>query len=500
MKFIHEDFLLGTRTARQLYHGYAATEPILDYHCHLPVRDLAANRQFKNLFEIWLEGDHYKWRAMRANGIDERFCTGDADPFAKFQAWAATVPHTVRNPLYHWTHLELKRYFDIDELLDESSAARIWRRACERLATPELSAQGILQKLRVNYVCTTDDPVDDLQHHRALAESGPATRVLPAFRPDNALMVDRPEPFNLWVDQLAEASDTDIADLSGFMDALRKRHDEFHEHGCRLSDHGLTRCFTDFCSPKAAAAVFAKARRGIAASPEEHGGFAAFLMVFFGRLAAEKGWTQQLHLGALRDTNTRRLKELGPNTGFDSIGDYPQAAALAAHLDRLEQEHALPRTILYNNNPADNYLFATMIGNFQGDGIPGRIQFGAGWWFLDQKEGMEWQLNALSNLGLLSRFIGMTTDSRSFMSYPRHEYFRRVLCNLVGRDVENGELPDDEALLGTMIKNICYRNAQQYFRFPAGPAHRDQKAATAETRRGAGATKRGSPQRRRAAE
>ena len=472
MKFIHEDFLLGTPTARRLYHQFAEAEPIFDYHCHLPPHDIAANRRFKNLFEIWLEGDHYKWRAMRSNGVAERFCTGNADPFAKFRAWAATVSHTLRNPLYHWTHLELKRYFGIDELLDEASAARIWKQANEQLATPELSTQGILKKFRVTTVCTTDDPTDDLKPHLAIAKSGLTTRVLPAFRPDKALAVHQSGPFNAWLKRLAQAANVDIRNFSAFLDALRKRHDFFHAQGCRLSDHGLDQCYADFCTEKAAAAIFTKAKRGAAVSPKEHGQFAAFMMLFFGRLDAEKGWTKQLHLGAMRNNNTRLMRQLGPDTGFDSIGDFPQATALAAYLDRLDQENALPRTIIYNNNPVDNYAFATMLGNFQDGSIPGKLQFGASWWFLDQKEGIEWQLNALSNLGLLSRFVGMITDSRSFMSYPRHEYFRRVLCNLIGHDVENGELPNDDLLLGPMIRNICYANAERYFNLPkpAAPA------------------------------
>jgi glucuronate isomerase len=465
MKFIHEDFLLSTRTARRLFHQFAEAEPILDYHCHLSPGDIARNRQFKNLFEIWLEGDHYKWRAMRANGVAERFCTGDAEPFAKFQAWAATVPHTLRNPLYHWTHLELKRYFGIDELLDEASAARIWNEANQQLATPQLSCQGIFKKFNVTTLCTTDDPADDLRHHRAIAESAMATRVLPAFRPDNAMAVHQPARFNPWIKSLAEACDTDIGEFSSFLDALRQRHAFFHGHGCRVSDHGMNQCYADFCSEKTAAAIFLKARAGDPISPAEQGQFGAFMMVFFGRLDAEKGWTKQLHLGALRNTNTRLLRQLGPDTGFDSIGDFPQAAALAAYLDRLESENALPRMIIYNNNPVDNYAFAAVIGNFQDGAIAGKLQFGSAWWFLDQKEGIEWQLNALSNIGLLSRFVGMVTDSRSFMSFPRHEYFRRVLCNLLGRDVENGEIPDDETLLGPMIRNICYGNAQRYFGF-----------------------------------
>jgi glucuronate isomerase len=466
MKFIHEDFLLQTRTARRLYHQFAEEEPIFDYHCHLPPKDIAENRQFKNLFEVWLEGDHYKWRAMRTNGVAERFCTGDAEPFAKFQAWAATVPHTIRNPLYHWTHLELKRYFGIDELLDEESAARIWKKANAQLATADLTTQGILKKFNVTTLCTTDDPTDDLRHHQAIAASGLGTRVLPAFRPDKALAVNEPAKFNPWVEALAAASDTDIEDFDAFLNALKQRHEFFHAQGCRLSDHGMNQCYSSFCSEKTAGAIFEKARRVRPVSCEEHAQFASFMMLFFGRLDAEKGWTKQLHLGALRNNNTRLLRQLGPDTGFDSIGDFPQASALAAYLDRLDQDDALPKTIIYNNNPADNYVFATMIGNFQDGTIPGKVQFGAGWWFLDQREAMEWQLNALSNIGLLSRFVGMVTDSRSFMSYPRHEYFRRVICNLMGRDVENGEIPEDEALLGPMIRNICYSNAKNYLALP----------------------------------
>jgi glucuronate isomerase len=475
MKFIHEDFLLQTRTARRLYHQYAEAEPILDFHCHLSPKDIAENRQFKNLFEIWLEGDHYKWRAMRSNGVAERFCTGDADPFAKFQAWAATVPHTLRNPLYHWTHLELQRYFGIDELLDEASAIRIWNNANKQLATSELTTQGILKKFNVKTVCTTDDPTDDLRHHKAMAASEPAMRVLPAFRPDKALTVHQPAAFNQWVSRLSGASGIAIGSFSEFLDALRSRHDYFHAQGCRISDHGMTQCYADFCSEKTAAAIFARAQKGKAATPEEQAQFSAFMMLFFGALDAGRNWTKQLHLGALRNNNTRLLKQLGPDTGFDSIGDFPQAAALAAYLDRLDQEKALPKTIIYNNNPTDNYVFATMLGNFQDGTMAGKIQLGSGWWFLDQKEGIEWQLNALSNLGLLSRFVGMVTDSRSFMSYPRHEYFRRVLCNLIGRDVEHGEIPDDDSLLGPMIQNICHGNAQQYLQLPTNESNKDTR-------------------------
>jgi len=460
MAFIHEDFLLGTRTARRLYHEYAESEPILDYHCHLPPQDVAANRQFRNLFEIWLEGDHYKWRAMRANGVEERFCTGDAAPEEKFLAWARTVPHTLRNPLYHWTHLELKRYFGIEELLDESSARRIWQQANQALAGDGLRAHGILRKFRVKAVCTTDDPTDDLSCHKALAASALQTKVFPCFRPDKALNVHLPDVFNAWVNRLEAASGIGISGLEDFARALDQRHAYFHSMGGRLSDHGLNCAFADFPPESEAAAIFQRARGGQAATPAEHARFAAHMMYLFGQFDAARGWTKQLHLGARRNNNSRRFRELGPDTGFDGIGDWPQMDALGDYLDRLDRENALPKIIIYNLNPADNYAIATMAGNFQGGGIAGKIQFGSGWWFLDQKEAIEWQLNALSNCGLVSRFVGMLTDSRSFMSYPRHEYFRRVLCNLVGRDVEAGEIPDDDSLVGPMIRNICYANAR----------------------------------------
>jgi len=462
MSFIHDDFLLTTRTSRRLFHQYAEDQPILDYHCHLPPQDVAANRQFRNLFEIWLEGDHYKWRAMRANGVAERYCTGDALPEEKFQAWARTVPATLRNPLYHWTHLELKRYFGIDELLDESSAARVWEQANAALATEDLRAHGILRKFQVKAVCTTDDPTDDLACHKAIAASGLPTKVFPTFRPDKALTVHLPDIFQPWLKRLEAASNTSITTLSDFVDALRKRHDFFHQMGGRLSDHGLTHAYADFGSEHDAAAIFHRARAGRAATPEEHNRFASYMMLVFGRLDAEKGWTKQMHLGARRNNNTRRFHEMGPDTGWDSIGDWPQGDALGGYLDRLDQENALPKVVIYNLNPADNYVIATMIGNYQ-DGItPGKIQIGSGWWFLDQKEAMQWQMNALSNCGLISRFLGMLTDSRSFMSYPRHEYFRRVLCDMLGKDIESGELPDSDDLVGPLVRNICYGNAKQF--------------------------------------
>ena len=463
MTFLGDDFLLQNKTAQRLYEKYAAPQPILDYHNHLPPRDIAENRRFNDLFEIWLEGDHYKWRAMRANGVDERYCTGDAKPVDKFKAWAATVPRTLRNPLYHWTHLELRRYFGITDLLDERTADRIWDKANEALQSEDLRTHGILAKFDVRALCTTDDPADDLAWHTKIRESGLRTRVYPAFRPDRALDVHAPSDFNSWTDRLACTANTSIVKFADFLDALRKRHQSFHDMGGRLSDHGLNHCFADFCSEKTAAAIFDKARTGKASTPEEHGQFASFMMVFFGHLDAEKGWTKQLHLGALRDVSTVAMKAYGRNGGYDSIGDWPQAESLGAYLNRLDEENALPKTVIYNVNPADNYVFGTMIGNFQSGAIPGRMQFGSSWWFLDQKEGIEWQLNTLSNVGLLARFVGMLTDSRSFMSLPRHEYFRRVLCNLLGREMENGELPNDEALVGSLVQDVCFRNASRFF-------------------------------------
>jgi len=468
MPFIHDDFLLETKTARRLYHTYAENEPILDYHCHLPPRDVAENRRFANLFEIWLEGDHYKWRAMRAAGVEESLVTGSATPRDKFLAWAKTVPLTLRNPLYHWTHLELKRYFDIDVLLSAATADEVWNRADALLAGDALTAHGILSKFRVRAVCTTDDPADDLAWHRQIAASSCPAKVFPTFRPDKALGVHQPETFNAWVGRLASTAGADIDSFQSFLDAIKARHDDFHAHGCRLSDHGLNHCFGAPCAQSEAAAVYDKTRSFQAITPEEHAAYASFMMFYFGQLDAGKGWTKQIHLGARRSNNTRKLAELGPDTGYDSIGDWAQADMLGDYLDALEQENALPRTIVYNLNPADNYVLATMIGNFQDGRIAGKIQFGSGWWFLDQKEAMEWQMNALSNCGLLSQFVGMLTDSRSFMSYPRHEYFRRVLCNLIGTDVEKGLLPDAGELLGPLVSGICYSNAKRYLNLPMG--------------------------------
>ena len=462
--FLAEDFFLTNERARRLYQEFAAPQPILDYHCHLSPRDIAENRRFANLFEIWLEGDHYKWRAMRANGVSERYCTGDAAPYEKYLAWARTVPFTLRNPLYQWTHLELQRYFGISELLDEKSAPAIWERANAALAN-ELTVHAILRKFRVEVVCTTDDPTDDLRHHQAIAKSGLATRVFPAFRPDKALAIGTPG-FLPWIEKLAAASNIEIRNLVSLLAALANRHKFFHAQGCRLSDHGLNSCYATPCSAHEAAVTFARARDQHEITEEEQKQFASFLMLFFGRLDAEKGWTKQLHLGALRNVNTVAHRKLGADAGFDAIGDFPQMRQLAVYLDLLSQENALPRMIVYNVNPADTFQFATLIGSFQDGETAGKIQYGSAWWFLDQKQGITAQIEALSNTGLLSRFIGMVTDSRSFMSYPRHEYFRRILCDIIGQDVMRGELPDDDALLGRLIRDICHGNAKRYLQLP----------------------------------
>jgi glucuronate isomerase len=460
--FIHDDFLLHTDAARDLYHNFAKDEPIFDYHCHLPPQLILENHRFADLAEIWLGGDHYKWRAMRANGVDELVCTGNSTPREKFDAWVATVPHTLRNPLYHWSHLELARYFGITDTINPSSADKIWREANEKLAT--LRVHDILTANKVAVICTTDDPADSLDQHEKIKTLGLKTRVYPTFRPDKALGVASSAAFNSWLEKLASAAQSTIASFDDFLAALLKRHDAFHAVGGRLSDHGMDNCPAEPCSFAEARAIFDAARAGRSANPVDHAKFVSYMMLEFGRWDARKGWTKQLHLGAQRSVNTRLLRKLGPDTGFDSIGDFPQTAALGRYLDALDSTNELPRTVLYNLNPADNYAFATIMGNFQDGSVPGKMQFGSGWWFLDQKEAMEWQLNALSNNGLLSRFIGMLTDSRSFLSYPRHEYFRRVLCNLVGADMERHELPADRQLVGSMIRRICFTNARDYFR------------------------------------
>lgn len=465
--FLDDDFLLHSDVARTLYHEHAESQPIYDYHCHLPPHQIAANTRFENLTEAWLAGDHYKWRAMRSNGIPEKYCTGDASPREKFQAYARTVPRLLRNPLYHWTHLELRRYFGIQELLDETTAESIWNRANEQLAVTPV--QTLLTSQHVVVIATTDDPVDSLEAHRKLlADKKFPIQVYPTFRPDQALRVDQPTQFNPWVDQLANASDVACDRLDDFLLALERRHDRFHELGARLSDHGLPHAYADDCSEQEARRIFDTARAGQTVALPDADRFRSFLMFFFGQLDAAKGWTKQLHLGALRDTNTRRRHECGADAGSDSMGDWPQATALARYLDRLDQEQLLPKTVLYNHNPANNHLFSAMAGNFTSPDTPAKIQFGTAWWFLDQKDGIEQQLNALSQLGLLSHFVGMTTDSRSFLSYPRHEYFRRILCDIIGREATAGELPDDPALLGTLVSDICFNNANRYFGLALG--------------------------------
>ncbi|NDV62126.1 glucuronate isomerase [Puniceicoccales bacterium CK1056] len=468
MTFITEDFLLQNDAAKELYHGYAQDLPIIDYHCHLSPEDIATNRTFANLFEIWLEGDHYKWRTMRTNGIDERYCTGDAEPKEKFLAFAKTLPDCLRNPMYHWCHLELKRYFGIEKTLGPDTAEEIWSEANTKLADGPMTAHKILEKFKVSVVCTTDDPVDSLEHHEKIASSNIATRVYPTFRPDKAIALNDVAIWNQWVDKLSAVSNLDCSNLAGLRDALKNRHDFFHSVGGRLSDHGLERCYADFPTEAEATAIFDKARSGKAVTPEEIKQFASHLMEFFGELDAEKGWVKQLHLGAMRNVNDQLYNALGPDIGCDSIGDFDQGSTLGRYLGRLAGKSILPKTILYNLNPRDNYLFATMIGNFQRGSVPGKMQLGSGWWFLDQKEGMTWQINALSNLGLLGHFVGMLTDSRSFMSYCRHEYFRRLICQIIGEDVEKGELPNDMTLLGTLVDKICYTNASHYFGFELG--------------------------------
>ncbi len=464
--FLDEDFLLHTAFARTLYHEFARALPIIDYHSHLPPDQIAENRQFENLTQLWLAGDHYKWRALRANGVPEHFITGAATDWEKFGKWAETVPQTVRNPLYHWTHLELQRYFGITERLGPGSARRIWEQANARLATPEFAAQGLLRRMNVEIVCTTDDPADSLAPHRAIAARPFGVRVLPTFRPDKALAGGAPgAAYPAYLARLGAAAGGAIQTYADLLGALRQRHDFFHAQGCRLSDHGLERLPAASFAAGAPEAAFEKMRGGQPLSPAEAEAFNAGLLLELARLDHARGWTQQFHLGALRNTSARLLRQVGPDAGGDSIGDLAQGRSLAAFLDQLDGTDQLAQTILYNLNPADNEVFAALAGNFQDGSVAGKVQWGAAWWFLDQKDGIEKQLNTLSNLGLLSRFVGMLADSRSFLSYPRHEYFRRILCNLFGQDVENGELPNDLPGLGAIVQNICYHNAKAYFGF-----------------------------------
>jgi glucuronate isomerase len=467
-QFIHDDFLLQTDAARELYHGHAKGEPIYDYHCHVPQAQIEANHQFGDLADIWLGGDHYKWRAMRANGIDERFCTGDAPAREKFDAWVATVPLAIGNPLYHWSHLELTRYFGIGEIISRATADSIWTKANAKL--PSLRVHDILAANKVALICTTDDPCDSLDTHERIRKSGLRTRVYPTFRPDRALGVDNPGTLNQWIERLAGAVRSPVHTLDDLLAALKRRHDDFHAFGARLSDHGMETALAEPCTHAEAAAIFKAARGGRAALPADTAKFGSFLMLEFGRWDAHRGWTKQLHLGALRNASTRHMGRLGPNTGFDSIGDFPQMRALGRYLDALDVTGELPRMVIYNLNPADNYAFATMAGNFQDGSVAGKIQFGSAWWFLDQKEAMEWQLNALANIGLLGRFVGMLSDSRNFLCYTRHEYFRRVLCNLLGSQIERGEQPADTVAVGAVVKRICFGNARDYFGLELDPS------------------------------
>lgn len=463
--FMDENFLLQTDTAQKLYHEFASEMPIFDYHCHISPQEIAEDRRFNNLTEIWLHGDHYKWRAMRANGVDEKFITGDGSDREKFQKWAETAPYTIRNPLYHWTHLELRHPFGIKSLLSPSTAGQIWDTCNELLQTNDFSCRGIIRKSNVKVICTTDDPVDSLEYHRTIKESDFEVKVIPAWRPDKAMMIEDPESFNKYVGLLEAASGISIASFDQFMEAIDKRHLFFHQNGCRLSDHGLETMYAAPYTATEISAIFGRVRGGKTASSEDVLKFKSAMLYEFAVLDHSRNWTQQFHLGAMRNNNTRMFGLLGADKGYDSIGDYPMATALSKFLNRLEQDRKLTRTILYNLNPGDNEVMATMIGNFQDGSEPGKIQWGSSWWFLDQKDGMINQMNTLSNLGLLSRFIGMLTDSRSFLSYSRHEYFRRILCDLIGTDVENGEIPPDIEFLGQMVQNISYNNAAGYFRF-----------------------------------
>lgn len=476
--FIHEDFLLESDVARDLYHRYVEHLPIIDYHCHLPVTQIASDHRFRSLTEIWLDGDHYKWRAMRANGIAERFCTGNGSDYDKFEAWARTVPATLRNPLYHWTHLELKRPFGVSELLSERTAGSIYDHCNALLQQPDFSTQGLLRRFRVAVVCTTDDPADSLEHHHALAQrDDPETRVVPTWRPDAAIAIDDPPAFNKWLDRLGAAAGLPIATFGQFVEALDQRHAAFHEAGCRASDHGLEQIYAVDWNDAEVAKTFDRLRSGKSADASEAIRYKSALLHRFALMDQARGWVQQYHLGALRNTNTRMRRMLGADSGLDSIGDFEMARPLARFLDRLDATDQLASTILYNMNPRDNELFATMIGNFQDGSVPGKMQYGSAWWFLDQKDGMEAQIRALSNMGLFARFVGMVTDSRSFLSYSRHEYFRRLVCNLLGDDVRRGFLPDDRALLGRLAQDVSFFNAREYLGLDLGSLGRDVERA-----------------------
>ncbi|MCX6266587.1 MAG: glucuronate isomerase [Bacteroidetes bacterium] len=463
--FPDENFLLHGKHAVELFERFAQDQPIIDYHCHLSPKDIAEDRRFDNLSQAWLAGDHYKWRAMRTNGIDERFCTGDAEDYEKFEKWAQTVPFTLRNPLYHWTHLELQRYFGIRKLLHPGTARDIYDEASSMLNSGELSVRNMLRKMKVELVCTTDDPADTLEHHQKIAADGFEIKVVPAWRPDKAIAVDHTTDYNHYLDKLSQAAGIEISRFEDLLEALHIRHDYFHQHGCRISDHGLDKFYVKENLKGEVSSIFNKVRRGLDLDQHDVKKFKSAMLYHLGVMDHEKNWVQQFHVGAMRNNNHAMFQRVGPDTGFDSIGDLPVAEGMSRFLDKLNRDGKLTKTILYNLNPADNELYATMIGNFQDGIIPGKIQWGAGWWFLDQKEGIERHLNTLSSLGLLSRFVGMLTDSRSFLSFPRHEYFRRILCNMLGNEMERGELPDDIELVGGMVAGISYHNAASYFSF-----------------------------------
>ncbi len=463
-QFLTEDFLLETETARNLYHEHAEKMPIYDYHCHLPADQIASDHRFENLTQAWLYGDHYKWRAMRASGTAEKYITGNADDYEKFEKWAQTVPYCIRNPLYHWTHLELKRAFGIkDKLLGPESSREIYESCSEMLRSPEYSVRNIMRKANVKLVCTTEGPLDPLEYHKKIRADGFEIKVHTAFRPDKAMAAEDITALNVFIDKLEEICDMEIANFHSYIEAIRRRHNYFHENGCRLSDHGLDTAYAEDYTEKEIEKIFTKIRSGKDLDLAECLKFKSAMMFEFALLDYESGWVQQLHLGALRNVSTRMFNALGPDIGCDSIGDLETAGPLSKFLDRLDKGKKLPKTILYNINPKDNAVCATMAGNFQDGSVPGKMQYGSAWWFLDQKDGMTEQMNVLSNMGLLSRFVGMLTDSRSFLSYPRHEYFRRILCNMLGNDVETGLLPDDMDLLGGIVEDICFNNAKNYF-------------------------------------
>jgi glucuronate isomerase len=463
-EFITDDFLLQTETARILYHEHARRMPIYDYHCHVPADLIASDHKFDNITQAWLYGDHYKWRAMRANGVPEKYITGSASDYEKFERWAQTMPCCLRNPLYHWTHLELKNPFGIkDKLLGPGTAKEIYETCSEMLRTPQFSVRNIMRKMNVKLLCTTEEPLDSLEHHKRICSDGFEIKVYTAFRPDRAMAVEDIQSLNVFIDKLEETCDMEIPDFHSYIEALRIRHYYFHQNGCRLSDHGLDTVYADDYTESEIKNIFSKIRSSGKPDASERLKFKSAMLVELALMDYETGWVQQFHLGALRNNSTRIFAALGPDAGGDSMGDFEVAGPLSKFLDRLDKNNELPKTILYNMNPRDNALFATMVGNFQDGSVPGKMQYGSAWWFLDQKDGMEEQMNVLSNMGLLSRFVGMLTDSRSFLSYPRHEYFRRILCNMLGNDVEMGLLPNDLILLGHMVEDICYNNAKNYF-------------------------------------